>query len=279
MFKRLPNSMRRRYKGLLNAAFLLLVLCGVAFGQTTAAAKVGSETAKGGFRNEDVIRDKFNAYKTDEDAKAWLREMNYDPAKIVSLTAAKPHGEKADVEVTIQTSAGTKREGISIKLVSSDQGFNQIDKCWLAHYAKMWAMPADVVTALKLFVGETPPTKSGRSMDRMFLNEIDPKLKDAVVKFFSENKAAIVSDLFAGDGEHSAGWVMVAFKPGERTEWIIRSSKRTIEFYGEGDVMLTRGGNLKIGRITMQRKGGDAGRDTAKMLQFKINPVELFNAK
>ena len=40
-----------------------------------------------------------------------------------------------------------------------------------------------------------------------------------------------------------------------------------------------RDGNLRIGRITMQRKGGDAGRATAKMLQFKINPVLLFDAK
>ncbi len=34
-----------------------------------------------------------------------------------------------------------------------------------------------------------------------------------------------------------------------------------------------------FGRITMQRKGGDGGRDTAKMLQFKINPALLFDAK
>jgi hypothetical protein len=27
----------------------------------------------------------------------------------------------------------------------------------------------------------------------------------------------------------------------------------------------------------MQRKGGDGGRETAKMLQFKINPAELFD--
>ena len=27
----------------------------------------------------------------------------------------------------------------------------------------------------------------------------------------------------------------------------------------------------------MQRKGGVAGRDTAKMLQFKVDPTELFN--
>ncbi|MEQ1762789.1 MAG: hypothetical protein ABL984_06525 [Pyrinomonadaceae bacterium] len=38
---------------------------------------------------------------------------------------------------------------------------------------------------------------------------------------------------------------------------------------------ITRAGNLKIGRITMQRKGGDGGRETAKMLQFKINPALL----
>ncbi len=29
----------------------------------------------------------------------------------------------------------------------------------------------------------------------------------------------------------------------------------------------------------MQRKGGDAGRETANMLQFKIDPAEIFNIK
>jgi hypothetical protein len=29
----------------------------------------------------------------------------------------------------------------------------------------------------------------------------------------------------------------------------------------------------------MQRKGGDGGRETAKMLQFKINPVHLLQGK
>jgi len=42
------------------------------------------------------------------------------------------------------------------------------------------------------------------------------------------------------------------------------------------NVRITEKGSLKIGRITMQRKGGDAGRETSKMLQFKINPMELF---
>jgi len=47
--------------------------------------------------------------------------------------------------------------------------------------------------------------------------------------------------------------------------------------FADGSVRITTQGSLKIGKITMQRKGGDAGRDSAKMLQFKINPVELFS--
>lgn len=31
------------------------------------------------------------------------------------------------------------------------------------------------------------------------------------------------------------------------------------------------------GHITIQRKGGDGGRDTANMLQFKIDPTDLFD--
>jgi hypothetical protein len=48
-----------------------------------------------------------------------------------------------------------------------------------------------------------------------------------------------------------------------------------MNIFGSGEVLITKQGNLKIGKIGMQRKGGDGGRETAKMLQFKINPVEL----
>lgn len=245
----------------------------------SAKAATGSETAKGGFRNEDEIRDKFNNWKTDADAKAWLTAMNYDVNAIQNVIAAKPHGEKADVEVRITTKTGEKREGISIKLVSNPNGFNQIDKRWLSHYVKMWKMPPDVETALKLFLGEVPPTKLGRDSRRMYLNELEPSQRQVIVDFFTAKKEEIVSDIIAGDGTHAAGWMMVALKATENTRWVIRSSADAIRFFGEGKVEITRSGNLKIGRITMQRKGGDGGRETAKMLQFKINPALLFDAK
>lgn len=260
---------------------VMLALCGFIAAQKPQAAKVvlGSSTAKNGFKNEDEIRDKFNNWKADDDARTWLAAMNYKVADVESVTATKPHGEKADVEVIVKTKRGEKKEGISIKLVSSPNGFNQIDKRWLAHYVKMWRIPPDVEEALKLFVGETPPNKPSRDPNRMYLDELDVSAKNAVIDFFTANKEAIVSDLFSGDGPHAAGWVMVALKSTDKPRWVLRSDVDTINFFAEGKVELTRNGNLKIGRITVQRKGGDGGRATARMLQFKINPALLFDAR
>jgi len=261
--------------------FLALAAALPGFAQKPQADKVelGSNTAKNGFKNEDEIRDKFNNWKTDADARIWLGAMNYKLAEIESVAATKPHGEKADVEVAIKTKAGEKKEGISIKLVSSEQGFNQIDKRWLAHYVKMWKIPADVEAALKLFVGETPPIKPSKDPKRMYLNELDADSQKAVIDFFTANKETIVSDLFSGDGIHAAGWMMVALKSSTTPRWVLRRDDYVTKFFGDGNVELTRNGNLKIGRITVQRKGGDGGRESAKMLQFKINPALLFEGK
>ena len=260
--------------------FLMLALVS-AQAQTPRSAMVelGSQTAKNGFKNETEIAAKFNNWKTDSDAQRWLASMGHTLTELESTVASKPHGEKADVEVRVKSTNGEKVEGISIKLVSNPNGFNQIDKRWLSHYARMWKMPAQVETALKYFVGETSPFKSGRDLKRMYLNELGAESQKAVVEFFTANKAAIVSDLFEGDGVHSAGWMMVALKATEKTKWTLRSSADAIRFFSDGPVVITRAGNLKIGRITMQRKGGDGGRETAKMLQFKINPAQLFEAK
>jgi hypothetical protein len=246
---------------------------------STAEAERGSQTAKNGFANETEIAGKFNNWQTDGEAKTWLGFMGYKLAEVESVTATKPHGEKADVEVKVKTRTGEKTEGISIKLVSTSTGFNQIDKRWLAHYAKMWNMPADVVDGLKFFVGESKPDKPSRNFERMYLNELDEALQKKIVEFFAANRTQIVGDLFQGDGSHAAGWIMVALKVSEKPRWVLRRVDYAIKYYGNGPVAITRQGNLKIGRITMQRKGGDNGRDSARMLQFKINPVELFEAK
>ena len=49
-----------------------------------------------------------------------------------------------------------------------------------------------------------------------------------------------------------------------------------MNYFGNGEIEITSKGNFRIGKIGMQRKGGDGGRKTASMLQFKLDPVKLF---
>ena len=143
---------------------------------------------------------------------------------------------------------------------------------------EFWNIPADVVKILKLFTGEIKPTaKNLKDPRRMLLSEMSEGDQNKIINFFEKNKILIVSDLLKGRGEFSADWVLVILKFNAESKWTLKSINEAMNLFGNGDVRITSQGSLKIGKIGMQRKGGDAGRDTSKMLQFKINPVELFN--
>ncbi len=175
--------------------------------------KLGSETAKGGFRNEDDIVAKFNDWENDEDAQKWLGIMGYSIDEIEKVEAVKLHGYKTDVQVqiTIYMKKAIAAENLSVKLVSNPQGFNQVDKRWVDSYAEMWNIPKDIVKILKLFTGEIKPTKSGlRDPRRMFFNEMSEGDQRKVVDFFAKNKILVVSDILKGRGKFSAGWMLVA---------------------------------------------------------------------
>ncbi len=242
--------------------------------------KWGSETAKGGFRNEDDIVRKFNDWKKDEDAQKWLAIMGYPIKEIEKVEAMKLHGHKTDVQVqiTIYLKKAIAAENLSIKLVSNPQGFNQIDKRWVDKYVEMWEIPADITKILKTFTGEVAPTKSGlKDKRRMFLNEMSEGDQQKIIDYFTKNKILVVSDILKGRGKFSAGWMLVALVANGESSWILKSINHAMNVFADGPVRITNQGSLKIGKITMQRKGGDAGRDSAKMLQFKITHVELFS--
>ena len=245
--------------------------------------KLGSETAKGGFRNEKDVIDRFNNWANDEVAQKWLKAMGYKISDIEYVKALKVRGQyKADIQVRVRIIIKLKSQedlqNLQVKLVSNPQGFNQIDKRWVDKYVELWNIPEDITKILKLFTGEIKPTKKRlKDKRRMLLSEMDKNDQDKIVSFFKSNKILIVSDLLKGRGEFSADWVLVILKFNAESKWTLKSINEAMNLFGNGDVRITSQGSLKIGKIGMQRKGGDAGRDTSKMLQFKINPVELFN--
>lgn len=245
--------------------------------------KLGSNTAKNGFKNEYDVISKFNNWEKDKTAQKWLEAMEYNIDEIEYVKASKITGPyKTDVQVRIKITIKLKLQSdiqnLQVKLVSNPQGFNQVDKRWTNKCVEQWNMPINIVKLLKLFTGEIKPTKRNlKDSRRMFLFEMDENDQNKIVNFFKDNKILIVSDLLKGRGEFSADWVLVILKANSESKWVLKSINEAMNVFGNGDIRITSQGSLKIGKIGMQRKGGDGGRDSAKMLQFKINPVELFN--
>jgi hypothetical protein len=245
----------------------------------TPAQLLGSKTARAGFSNEADIRDKFNNWKVDLDAQDWLISLGHQLKNIKLVNATKaPHGIKPDILVEITDNQNQKIQAwISIKLVSNiSQGFNQIDKRWVDDYTRLWSIPVAISNLLKLFTGDTMHTKiNTRDSRRLFLTEFSIPEQQVIKNFFTANKNLIISELFEGRGI-KANWMMVTAKSGVNVYWKIQPMTHALNIFSSGPISITNQGSLKIGAVTMQRKGGDNGRPTANMLQFKANPLLLF---
>ncbi|HHF3712921.1 TPA: type II restriction endonuclease, partial [Haemophilus influenzae] len=158
------------------------------------------------------------------------------------------------------------------------RGFNQIDKRWLAHYQEMWKFDDNLLRILKHFTGELPPYHSNtKDKRRMFMTEFSQEEQNIVLDWLEKNRVLVLTDILRGRGDFAAEWVLVAQKVSNNARWILRNINEVLQHYGSGDISLSPRGSINFGRVTIQRKGGDNARETANMLQFKIDPTELFD--
>jgi len=249
--------------------------------------KRGSTTAKDGFKNEVFVVSEFNRWKESELAQGWLKAMSYNLDEIERVEAIKVKGSyKADVQVAINIEIKLKKltdiQNLQVKLVSNPKGFNQIDKRWLKSYRELWDIPDNIYELLQYFTGEKKPKiDKPRDERRMFADELTNSEQQLLLNFFNDNKTLIVSDILKGRGKLSAEWMLVILKlkDKETIQWALEPINKVLNHFGNGEVLITPRGSFKIGNITIQRKGGDNGRETANMLQFKINPAELVDKK
>ncbi|MDY3885055.1 hypothetical protein [Porphyromonas somerae] len=244
----------------------------------------GSSIAKNGFRNEQEIIDKFNVWSNDEDAQAWLIKMGYVLDRIEYVKAERiPGVYKSDVNVLVQVKLRkiVNVENIQVKLVSNKRGYNQVDKRWLRTYNEMWHFPDNVYNILEYFTGTKPPFRENvrdPKRRRMFLDEFSIEEQQELIDWFTKNRILIITDILKGRGHFSAEWILVAQKIESNARWQLCNINEAIQhYYGNGEVAITKLGSLKLGRITLQRKGGDGGAESANMLQFKLDPTELFD--
>ncbi|GAA8878812.1 hypothetical protein HpRW186_13340 [Helicobacter pylori] len=242
----------------------------------------GSFIAKTGFLNEKEVAQKFNDYLNDKDSQKWLMIMGYNLNKIKHVKASVLSGYKADVNVIIQTKMKQTldSENLQVKLVSNSKSFNQIDKRKLKSYQEMWNIPYNIYQLFAYFTGELKPIRQDIKYPnkRMLVHEFTNKEQQELLAWLNDNKMLIVSDILKGRGEFSAEWVLVIQKINLNMKWALKNINEVIQHYfDDGIVEISKKGSLKIGRITIQRKGGDNGRESANMLQFKIDPTGLLN--
>lgn len=245
---------------------------------TTDLAKRGSNTAKNGFKNEQTVVDTFNQWQSNHLAQEWLIKLGYEISNIEYVKAEKVIGHfKADIQVFVKTFDNAEKcENIQVKLVSNKKGFNQIDKRWLEKYNEMWNIPSNVYKILQYYTGEIPPYKQHtKDHRRMYINEMENDEQVLLIDWLEQNKSLIIKDIFQGSDEFKADWVLVIRKTGQM-DWVLKPISVAINHYLKESPIITNLGNIRIGKMTIQRKGGDGGRKTATMLQFKIDPTDFF---
>ena len=157
-----------------------------------------------------------------------------------------------------------------------------MDKRPVLTYQQIWGFNDDIAKWLRLFTGDILPQEilskqklcNIKDKRRLFLSEIPQNKLQNIIDFFSTNATLVISDILRGRGGLSAEWFLVTRKNNDSSlDWVLKDINTVVNFYVQGGVSLSPRGSLKIGRVTMQRKGGTPDPTS---LQFKINPLDLF---
>lgn len=136
--------------------------------------------------------------------------MRYKLESIQEVKAQKIKGNfKADIQVVILIKIKLKNlqdiQNIQVKLVSNQQGFNQINKRWLKSYQELWEISSDILEILKYFVGEIKPKiKNPKDRRRMFFNEFNFLEQNKILEFFIKNQCLILNDNLKGRGRFAS---------------------------------------------------------------------------
>lgn len=216
-------------------------------------------------------------------AQTWLSLMQYDVSRVknIKISLTNKNSNEGCIELIAYDGALKKLKNIQnlqVKLISNKSDFNQIDKRSVDTYKSLWDMPNAISKTLKHFTGELSPyIDNSRDSRRMFIDELSNKDREALFTFLRDNHCLIINDILKGRGKFSAEWMLVIIKDQEPLRWALKPINIVLNYFGNGEIKISPKGSINIGRITMQRKGGDNGRPTANMLQFKIDPTKLLD--
>lgn len=253
------------------------------------AKSIGSRTAKGGFENEQDVVDQLNAWvphtsdrkaaSTGSEVDRWLVAMGHVPSSVRKIIATNPPGtDKRDIEVKTFTGKRSLRKHlVSIKLLSSSRssGTNQVQRKKVDIFVSQWSVPDDVAELLRLYTGKLAPSAARQPKPsdprRVKANEFTSEEQQKVINWLTMHKDEIIDALFRGTQPiYAPNFLLVVNKKAPISTSAMTPMTRAISLFGSGEVKVADT-TFRIGKIIMQRKGGDSGGEGAKDLQFKCN--------
>ncbi len=242
-------------------------------------SKSHSAGAKRGFKAEKLLIEKINERSA---ATVWVVEEALGCLGYGDVVAEKPGSrEKPDVILLQQEFV---KAGISIKTFGpGTSSSNQVFRTPVQQYEREWDVPRDVSALIRNFVG------IGESLSRVFFDEVSTDEATTVLDFFGQVQPHVISSILAGKAGVAlrADWLMLHEakdekwheRIGNRDFWKMYPMAKVIDICCTVPPAITADGGLRLGLgITMQRKGGDGGRESANDLQFKMNPRAILEA-
>lgn len=257
---------------------------------------MSSAGAKGGFKAEDTFISLVNnEWKTSEIVKSIFMDMGILVSDLETIEAFKPEGlSKTDccIKISYKIKDDKNVHNISIKLAStkSNRGFNQIDKRWVDKgkgaegYTELLGIPDDVKDLLKHYTGMLSPSSyvptptTLKDKRRLFINEMLPDDQIKLLSWLNTNIDPIFNLVFIGNSSspYPAHFICMIKSDGINVKYKVFSIKDAITFYkGDCKASVSKRGTIHLGKLTIQRKGGDKGADTAKQLQIKFDPLAI----
>ena len=237
-----------------------------------------SDAARNGRKAEEILT---SYIQRNEDSAKWIvdeiGEISY------SKTGAKHRAgiEKPDV-VLYDKQSGKDYGFISLKCCKDFKtAFNQIKRCSLTNFCKEFGAPKLIRLILKKYTyGRKKLLPNGRSYTCKDLK--------ALRLFLNENRKALLASAFTGQAKKTkANWLLLhqwTFPDWQRN--IARSDRsklismqQVIATFNDIEVSYTKRGTITFGAgVTLQRKGGDRGKESANDLQFKLRIKPLLEA-
>ena len=226
------------------------------------------DAARNGREAEKILT---NYIQSHEDSTAWIAEDIglYSYAR----TSARHRAGIEKPDVVLCDNEGYKDYAfISLKCCKNfDTAFNQIKRCSVARFKEEFVVPDDVIDILYKYTEDKKKLLAGN---------YSPKELNRLLEFLNENRRPLLTSAFTGkDKKPKANWLLIhewkfpnwRRNIAKKASSQLISMQKVLNLFDGFEVSYTKRGTITFGAgVTLQRKGGDNGKDSANDLQFKL---------